>query len=446
MLQRACALLTALALAPVAHAGDPPPDILLVVWDATRPDHLSPYGYARPTTPNLDRIASKGTVFEHAYAGAPWTMPSVASLFTGLFSHNHKVDFEAEGFSLSLDDDLTTMAEMLSGAGYATGLFTAQGIYTKEAGFLQGFDTHARVLEPEIGDRALRFLDQAGDRPAFIVLYYLDPHAPYEPKPAHDLWSDKSFEPVNIRGCPKEVDPSKFPPGSVGHCEVNAGSKTLSPAQWQHLQDLYDGELHQNDAFLGQVLDGLEKRGTLDRTAILFTSDHGEAFDDHPSERSWHRLPYDHILHVPLVAYLPGTFPAKKVSTQVRTVDVFPTVAEVAGAKDAPTVNGESLVGLAKKGKGPDRPAVGTSHFVGAPAYYRTPDLKLIRFRKPESAEVYDLKADPQERNDLSATKGDAAVKTWMDFLEATTLSVNGDDEAASQEELERLRALGYVD
>ncbi len=440
-------MLLALATLASVQTAEAKPDVLLVVWDATRPDHLTPYGHIRDTTPNLARLASKGTVFTNATSAAPWTMPSVAAMFSGLFAHNHGVDYAAKDFTLQMPAEVTTLAEAMKSAGYKTALYSAQGIYMKEDGFQQGFDVAKKTPHHKIGPSALTFLDEAGDDPAFIVMYYLDPHAPYEPG-GHDLWKQEGDPVVNIRGCPREVDPSKFPPGAVGHCDVNNGQVSLDDAQWDRLQRLYDGELHRNDAWLGEVVEGLQSRGILEETALVFTSDHGEAFNEHERERTWHRLPYDTILHVPMIAYLPGRFPVAKVDTAVRTVDILPTLTAIAGATLPYTPNGIDLLEATKAGAA-DRVAVGASHFVGAPAFFRDGTHKLMFSRiGAAQVEVYNVKSDPMERKNLA---GDGAlVKRLMaareEFIAGTTITLGTSQQKATDAELEHLRALGYVD
>lgn len=439
------------ALTQPALAAQDKPDILLLVWDATRPDHLSPYGYERDTTPNLAKLAAGGTVFDVAVSAAPWTMPSVAAIFTGLFPHNHGVDYEAEGFSLSLPDATVTIAEMLKAEGYKTAIWTDQHIYYKQDGFLAGFDhkVSGRDMRPaRFVSEALEFRDEAGDTPVFEVIYFLDPHAPYEPPAAHNLWYDEAGPKVNIRGC-GNTGAREFPEGSVGHCDVNNNKITLTAAQWQQLENQYDGELHMNDARLGELMDGLTSRGALDDTAIFFTADHGEGFNDHPREKTWHRLPYESIIRVPLIARLPGTFKPGHVSAAVRTIDIHPSIAQVAGVTTPPPVNGASLVGLSKAGKGENRPSIGTSHFAGAPIYFRGPRFKLLMNRKgPEMLEMYDLQTDPLELTNLAASK--PAVVTALraklaSFIEETKLDLGVGAEAAD-DDMELLKSLGYAE
>jgi arylsulfatase A-like enzyme len=418
------------------------PDVLLVIWDTTRPDRLTPYGAPRDTTPHLARIAASGVVFEQAYSTAPWTIPAVAGIFTGLFSHNHRVDLEPKGFALDLPAGVPTLAEMLKAAGYTTALFTAQDIFYKP-GFRRGFDRHALVNQADLVSLALGFLDRAGDTPAFLTVYWRDPHAPWEPEPAHDLWRDRTLPPVNIAS--RRDDRA----GYLFKQDVNTGAVTLTPPQWTQLQALYDGELHQNDAALGALWTGLERRGIADTTLFVFTADHGEGFGEHPRQRVWHDYPYDTILHVPLVVRLPSRVPARRVRTTVRTIDVCPTVLDVVGAEPPDPLNGESLLPLARTGSGQDRSNVGTTHFADGAAFFRGEGYKLIYTRTGEErAELFDLAADPGERTDLASRREllEAVKGKRQRFVERTTLPMNVADTPAPSAEVERLRELGYVE
>jgi arylsulfatase A-like enzyme len=443
---RHLALLPLLAALPATAAPPSKPDILIVIWDATRPDHLTPYGYNRDTTPNLAKLASKALVFERAHSSSTWTVPSVSGILTGSFNHNTTIGFDATNPNLDLPEVLTTMPELLKAQGYQTSIWTAQNIFTQQKGFLQGFD-HAYAPKdvpiPQFHEAALAFLDSAD--PGFAVVYYLDPHAPYEPPAAHDLWRDKTQPPVNIRGCPKEPPSGGFPEGHMCHSDVNSGVVTFNGAQWQQLRDRYDGELHKNDAFLGLMMAKVEARQASEPTAVFFTSDHGEAFNEHSDERTWHRLPYQTILRVPLIAAIPGVAP-RRVKTVVRTIDLYPTVASLAGV--TPTgIDGQSLLDLAAK-DGPDRVLSSHSHFAGAPVAYVEGGWKIMFSRTgPSWTKLYDLNTDPDEMTDLATTRPDmvAKLKAQRDaFLKATSrgLSAVGKGEQTK----EQLRALGYTD
>ncbi len=439
----AAAALLAGATVPV-RAAQERPDVVVVVWDATRADHLTPYGYARDTTPNLAAIARGGLVFERAMASGSWTGASAPCLFTGLFTHNNLVDYATKDWVLDLPDAATTFAETFKGAGYRTAIFTGQGVILDHPGMLQGFDLVQRAGEPVLAERALDFIDQAGDAPALVVLWFTNPHAPYLPRAEHDLWSDKSREPLNIVGCNDNA--VKKVPGAIKWCDLNWGKVELAPDDYQHLRDLYDGELHQDDAELGELWKGLADRGLADETVFLLTADHGEAFGEHPDARAWHTLPYFVNQHVPLVVRYPKRLAPGRVAGQVRLVDVYPTLADLAGVAVDHPVNGVSLV-AAGRDAGQDLPNIGFTHKI---AFYNDGRYRLIESRTTDDLRaVYDLRADPGEQHNLAADQPDLLSrleKAMEDFVAGTHVDLGGQAKPATEEDFERLRALGYVE
>lgn len=437
-----------LGLPSPAQAEQTQPDIILMVWDTTRADHLTPYGYRRNTTPNLDAIAKQGVVFERAYAVAPWTMPSVASMFTGLFTHNHQVDYGVQDWSLTLPSSATTLAEVMKEAGYVTHFYTQHAFHTHEQGYTQGFDHFDAGYPGTFAHRTKKALQAAGDQPAFILLYHLDPHSPYQPHEGHTQWADPDIT-LNIRGCGGERDLSKYPEGSIGWCEVHKGERDLTEAEFAHLEGLYDGELQHNDAWLGELWTMLEEQGERDNLAFFFTSDHGEGFNDHPRAKVWHLHGYDSNLHVPLIGWYPDKLKPRRVKTGVRTIDLFPTLADIAGAEVDHAINGESLMPLLTA-EASDRPFTGTSHFDGAPAFYRDGRYKLMYSRKGKPwVELYDTVADPGEKNDLAPSRPDLVekIKAKMKaFVTETTITLEDAGEKSRDDEAEMLKALGYTE
>jgi len=443
---QSAALVLGLAMSgTVAHAADKP-HVVMMIWDTTRTDHLSIHGYERDTTPNLKAIAQDGVVFDHAYASGSWTGPSVSSIFTGLFGHNHEVDYATKDWAINLRDEVTTLAEVLQDAGYITALYSNQGVVTKNKGLHQGFDIVGGAGEPMMAERTLELIEKSADQPVFVVAYFANPHAPYEPREEHDLWTDKSGPKVNIIGCGKKVAERGWPEGYVAWCDVNWGKVSLSPAQYGQLEAAYDGELHQNDAELGELWEGLKERGIADSTLFVFTSDHGEGFGDHKGAETWHTLPYDFNQHVPLVMRYPGTFPASRVATKVRSIDIYPTVLDALGLDIQAPINGESLTGLLS-GEGEDRTNIGFTHKIG---FYRNSQYRFIYSRQHQKFnEIYDINKDAGESTNLAETDEAllkslrAEVKT---FMESTGLDLGEKAGAATDEEHEMLKALGYVE
>lgn len=419
------------------------PHVFLVIWDTTRPDHLTPYGYHRDTTPNLAAIAGDATVFEEALASAPWTIPSVAGLFSGLYGHNHGVSYDPARPASDLSDDVHTLAQAMRDAGYATALITAQMNFCEKRGFRRGFDAHAHLPDRDLVAATLQFLDQTKNRPVFVVTYWLNPHAPWQPAPEDDLWSPRFAPPVNIYG----GDESEPPDGYVIAEEVNEGKITLEQAQYDQLRALYDAELHGNDRALGELWAALQERGLVDRSVFVFLSDHGEGFGEHPRQRVWHDLPYETILRVPLIVRWPERFPATRVTTAVRTIDLYPTLLEIAGGAPEHAVNGESLFDVLEGDAG-DRSLAGATQYGRGAVFYRAHGLKFFYSRTGEpEAEIYDLTTDPHERHNLAGSVGvlHAVEAEFAAFLDSTRIEGLFAETPASEEELERLRALGYT-
>ena len=426
----------------VVAAADDRPDVLLVVWDTTRADHLTPYGYERNTTPNLGAWAKNAVVFEHAESAAAWTAPSVASMLTGLFTHNHLTGHAPKDPPLGLRDDVVTLAEAFQSAGYRTGMFVQNTVFTGKSGFNQGFDIYKQSRNTDLVNEPVAFFD-ASEGPAFAIVYWMDPHAAYEPAPEHDKWSKKTG--LNLSSGAVEDLPASW----VTHGQVNGGSRELTPAEYRELEALYDGELHENDAELGALLDGLDGLNRGRERVMAFTADHAESFGEHPDARVWHSAPYDAVLHVPLIVSGPTMKPGR-VAPRVRIIDIYPTLLELAGVSITHAINGESLVGLSSGRPAGIRANGGGMHFSRAPVFFRGERYKLIERRLgPPNPQLFDIVEDPDESRNLAEAMPellDAVRARHTLWLQETRLEGQGPDSPMTNDERERLRALGYVE
>jgi arylsulfatase A-like enzyme len=354
----ACLALLALSLGgPSAGCGWLDRDELTIVvisLDTTRPDHLSPYGYHRDTTPTLARLAAEGTLFTGARSTSSWTLPSHISLFTGLPPGLHDViiDFQV------LDEGHRTLGEIFRSAGFRTmGVFSApyvHGFY----GFRRGMDFYERAtrepmlfdLPPEsmreqmglreqvshreitsrlVTDRGLFLLKNSNDRRNLLFMHYFDPHYDFLAPPAH---------------LQRFVDPAYQGPVTGDNPTGNPAVRhDMPPADQAHLKALYDAELSWVDENLTRLLEGLERQGRLDSTLIVVTGDHGEAFFEHG--RFGHRYDLtEEVLRIPLLIWSPGRVPAGRVVDEpVSIVDVLPTLMDYAGLPADDTLDGTSL-------------------------------------------------------------------------------------------------------
>ncbi len=381
---------------------------MLVGIDTLRADHLGCHGYARPTSPRIDRLASEGRSFQAAISPSPWTLPAFASIMTGLLPSRHRAG-EGSGFRRSqLSDGTETLATHLRRAGWATGSFVSNGFAGAEVGLAQGMDEHRRAagIARVAVDDALAWLDRHARDRFFLFLHIVDPHEPYAPSPA-------DAEPF--------IDPDYE--GPIGLRYSGNGRDVETAADRRRVVDLYDGEVRYADRLVGEVLDALAARGIYERTMVIVTSDHGEELFERGALGHGHTL-HDELLRVPLVVRLPGEHPAGAVAQQVSTVDIMPTVLDAVGLPVPDGLDGESLLPLVRD---PDavhavRPAF-AEFLWGGPEQkaIRSEAEKLILTPSDGSARLYALAFDPGERVDVSAALG-SRVETLSAQLEARLL------------------------
>ncbi len=317
------------------------PNLVLVIIDTVRADHLSAYGYRRPTSPNLAQLASRGLLFRNSYSASTWTLPSTASLLTGLYPDQHGVRRLPQVLSPEAD----TLAERLRAFGYRTAAFTDGGFVDPQWGFAQGFERYdstrgqawspkdvKRVVEP-----AARWLmersaeSKAGDTaPFFLLVHTYEAHQPY----------------LNRDG----LADAFLPPGPKPRNEsywIHFPARLEGP-ELSRVVALYDGEIRRADRHLAKIWRLLGQKEFADRTAILVTSDHGEELMDHGNMEHGMGKLYDENIKVPLILKLPdGT--RGNVTSPVSGVDVVPTFLDLAGVPkaDLQSLPGRSLLPLA---------------------------------------------------------------------------------------------------
>jgi len=410
------------------------PDLILISLDTLRADRLGAYGYARDTSPALDALAAQGTLFEHAVAESSWTLPSHATLLTGLYPSTHGVVQP----QLRLADDLPTLAQLLRSAGYRT-IGLTDGIYlTEQHGFARGFerfDAREKGLSSSLELAREAIAELPDDAPFFLFVHTYDIHCPYAPAPAFE----KTFE-----------SPGARPIETMGRCgNPHFNRYYLREGEVLYLSDRYDDSIRQADAALADFFGWLERRGLLERSLIVVTSDHGEEFYEHGRighERTLHR----EALMVPLILRLPGAAP-RRVSEPVGLVDLAPTLLDLLELPVPAAMEGRSLAGLVRG----DAPEASAATARVSELDYRTrlrsvmtPEWHLI-LDDQAGAELYRVELDRREVNDVAASEP-AAVADLRKLLAAYEAD-RRPHEAARRGELDaeeraRLRALGYLD
>ncbi|MCB9665441.1 MAG: sulfatase [Alphaproteobacteria bacterium] len=472
-----------------APSGPPPagPNVLIVVVDTLRADHVGAYGYPRDTTPTIDHLALEGARFADAATTETWTLPGHASLFTGLYTREHQAHLAHP----VLEDQHTTLAELLQAAGYRTGGFSANPWLSRVSGLGQGFDTFlwlgvqvttdafflplatSRFVRHDLGgeavtDAALDWLD-ASDHPFLLFLNYMEAHEPYGtvPEPFFSRYLDAPLAwDVGRRWVRNTARYQCLACEGPDREEMTCGAHGWE-ARPDHLVEataLYDAGIRYVDHQLGRLVAHLEATGRLDDTLVIVTADHGEALGE--QGRIGHgAFLLDAVVDVPLVLRLPGVVPAGAVADDpVGLVDVLATVADATGLQ-APPTQGRSLLDAARQARAgtfaeyvPPPPMVSRGvarmmgcdpHGMGRPAVMaRAAGTKVVRSGE-DREEVYDLRADPGEWIDLSGTppEGAAAARALLEAMEARLVPGAIHTEGVERDPVtkEALRALGYV-
>ncbi len=407
------------ALIPTSAFAAKPYNIVLFAVDGLRADHLGFHGYERhPTSPNLDRWASRAVVFENAEAQSSWTLPSFASLFTSRYPHQHG----AMEMNRKLAESELLLTEILRQSGYRTAGFVGGPFLDPEYGFSQGFETYnaggSRVFSQTLPP-ALDWLRRNKDEPFFLFVHGNDVHPPFNPSlpeaerrrfdseyrgPANDILLDYTFVKA-YNGYPGKEG---SPPDKNYQDAVARVRK--DPLALSHISALYDSQIAQVDRAFKKLWDALKTQGLLERTIIVLISDHGlELGERGLLATGYHPVVTETITHVPLVIGQPGTKP-RRVRNVVELVDVAPTLLELVGVKPPKAFAGNSLVRLMRGEKEPERIAFGSSTVVGGggriPQFFARRGLwKLIYHAKGERFELYDLSSDPGEKRDLAAAR-----------------------------------------
>jgi arylsulfatase len=471
---------------PTTHAAaaEPPLGVILVWADTLRRDHLGAYGYARPTSPVIDRLAREGVLFKDCIGQGSWTKVATPSLLTSLYPTSHGV----KEFTDRIPASATTLAEAYRAAGYTTLSFSSILFTGRFTNLHQGFDVvhedgslpdhESSKTSREYVDRLLAWVDTHRDVPFFTFLHVSDPHDPYRPHPPYDtLFADppqaEEHERQNKEVRKVVTDPLLKRFGFPTRAELVQAH--LDPdAYTAYDRDWYDGAIREMDTEMGRLVEGLANAGLERKVLLVFAGDHGEEFLDHG--RSFHgQSVYGEMNDVPLVLWRPGVLPAGRVvDATVRTIDVMPTLLEMSGIAVPPAAQGQSLLpflqaegpGTVRAAGNGDRSAVSEKAVttdVGAPPPRETASVALIAggqklihnlqrpAGKPEY-ELYDHRADPLDSHDLAASKPDVAARLQRELASwkarAESERVKPDDDAAkslSPEQLERLRALGYI-
>jgi choline-sulfatase len=468
------------AVSPASEREGERPQGVIFIWaDTLRRDHLPFYGYPRPTAPVLARLAAEGTVFEDCVAQASWTKASGPSMMTSLYPTSTGV----QSFNDVLPSSATTLAEVYRKQGRATLALTSIPFVGKFSNMHQGFEVlyegpaldrgegplRLKTARPAV-DRLLPWLTEHRDVPFFVLLHVADPHSPFKPEPPYDaLFADPrgraEHEAQMAAVKPRIKNPNMRPRVMPSRDELREAG--IDPDRYiAYEKDWYDGSIRAMDTEIGRVLERLRELDLDRRTLIVFMSDHGEEFLEHG--RMFHQQSvYGELTNVPLFFWWPGGVPGgKRIDAMVQSVDTMPTLLELSGAAPPAGIQGASLVPFLQTGAHPlwPRPAVTEASGRVTPTDLEPDESfaismdgwKLVHHPKRAAGrpefELFDRRQDPLDRNDLAGQHPERVARLARELQawrkRAESMRVKPDSQLAgtlSAEEIERLRALGYI-
>ncbi len=427
---------------------------ILISIDTLRPDHLSCYGYPRPTSPQLDEFARRGVRFTDVTAAAPWTLPSHASLLTGLYPSQHGV----KSHETRLSAAVVTLAEEFQASGFETlAVVNTHNVGAPQYQLAQGFARFQYITETDQDPRTqqLRTLNMGAvvvsaaqellaardpHKPFFLFLHFYDVHTDFTPSAEYRAQFVGPYR-GKLDGRTQQLS------------GVRKRREHLAEADLQFLREMYDAEIRTFDELFGRFLAWLREQGLADESLILVTSDHGEEFQEHGNVL--HGLTqYQELLRVPLLVAGPGVPAGLVLDTPVHGVDVTPTLLGALGIVSRARHDGLDFSGLWRGGTLPERALFGEANQDTRQAGHERFDTKhmlrrgsdkLIHDRAARRTELFDLAQDPREQHDLFAARAERAQELGAELQRFLAGAIPSEPvPAPSTEEQAQLDALGY--
>ncbi len=407
-----------------ANRGDRPKNLVFICVDTLRSDFLGAYGADPSNSPNLDAFAAESIVFDNAHSHASWTLPSFASVLTSLYSSTHG----CWDFNSRLSADFETLVEVFQAAGFETHGVASHVYFNEEYGLQQGFDSFddelakkrteggwVQITSPKVTEKAESWLQAKSfdSNPFLLWVHYFDPHVPYLPH----------------------------------------GAANLEEAQATPAIAAYKSEIRFTDEYVGRLLQTLKDEGHAEDTVVVFLSDHGEAFGEHPGIEKHSYSLYGEEIRIPLMMRVPGLAP-RRVPGFVRNVDLRPTLLELFGLK--PKNKYTTGVDLRGAMEGADHTSPALVSEIRLKQGHHTNALldgrwKLIENVSRGGYELYDLEVDPGEQRDLVGERPEVVERLGKELRERIAVAEmlsrkfeGGGEPNLTPEEVEHLKEIGY--
>jgi len=416
-------------------------NIILIVIDATRADHLECYGYARSTAPNICGFAEEGVKFNNMFATTPSTKTSVGSLFTSLYPGQHHAINNTD----MLSDNLNTLMEVIKSNNYSTYAVNSNVGISSRYEYNQGADLWIDVLDNNSAENVNKvvfdILEQKDKQPFFMYIHYVDPHDPYLALEPYSHFFNGDYE--------GEVT------GNLSKLCYKCNNLSLICNKCnkdeiiQQLSLYYDNEIAYVDHEIGELLKRLKDVGVYNNTIIVITADHGELFMEHGYLRHSNGL-YSEVINVPLIIRDPRKENNISVSTYVSTIDIFPTIIDLVGVETNSNIMGESVFDVNDK---PNRDIFldnDRSQTINPQIGVISEGHKLIKDLETGEYTLFDIEGDPQERNNIITLS--SSSQEHINILQGLEKAyrpkgdwANATDSYIDEEVIIRLKSLGYL-
>jgi arylsulfatase len=429
------------------------PDVILITVDTLRADFLSCYGHPRPTSPHIDQFASESLRFENCFSHAPATASSIASLQSGFLPHETKVLY-----NLPLPNKVETLAEMLDRQGFTTVAVISSMVLARKNGWWQGFRAfddqltarelnrgrYKERLAQQATDRAIELLERFSSDPLFLWIHYQDPHGPYTPpEEFRDSFPVSGGDPQPLRVNSRDT----------GYDGIPRYQRLGAETDYHYYVSQYEGEIRYLDEHFKRLIEAIRQQGRYDDSLIIFTADHGEGMGEHGYYFAHGENLLTVLTHVPLIVRRGEGLQGVR-EEFVQHLDIVPTVRTMLGLPVGSRFRGRNLLDpdplpreiVSQQGVHPwDDTTLGFFSLI-------SDGLKFNHDPAQEIRELFDLRADPNEEQDLSQ---DPAYKDQLQALEQRLTALRQENRLGQQiinrnrkyttEEKRQLRALGYV-
>ena len=432
------------------------PNVLLILADTLRADHLGCYGYHRQTSPNIDKFADECLLFEKAFSPSPWTKTTVGSILTSLYPHEHSAFRWAD----ELSNVNLTLTEIFRNKNFKTFSIQASHIVTSRYGFHQGFQVYKEMmndLAENLTEEFLTWLNRNKKKSFFAYLHFMDTHYPFRvPEDYTRAFAREGQSQLNLYEMVSQ--------------DIRLLTEMGMPqSDKDHIVNLYDDSILYFDIHFGRIIDALRASQVLDKTVVILLSDHGEEFWRHGSFGHGHTL-YNELLHVPLLIRYPSILPAKKFPYPVQLIDLYPTILSLTRLDFDQEISGKDLLPAILNDREPKR----VIYFEGllhggekrgvykdgwkliqntAERYNRIsfdPLGELTQFKYPElekEYELYDIREDFNEAYNLFNRRTDIFTETkrLLQIFKRDNLLLQEEKQRQLSEKLKDFKSLGYI-